>query len=304
MALSVCNSTTDLRQKELVRHGTAAFPIACYADDLSADLVPWHWHEEWELALVTRGSAVLLLENAQVTLTAGDGLFINSRALHAVDSPRSQGAALRSAVFHPRLVGGSGESVYWQRLVLPLAQDKAPRYAVFHRENPCHREILDLFQQAWEATAFEPEDFENRTRYLLSRVMGLLIRHCVPETVPVSQQDRIDAERIRAMLAYIDAHFTQELTTRHIAAAVNVSESVCLRCFHRMLGTTPIQYTKQLRLEKAASLLRTTPISAKDAALTCGFRDVSYFTRAFRELLGCTPKQYQQKMQPPAPGDQ
>lgn len=46
MALSLCRTTVDDSARELMEHGTAAFPIACYHDDLQAEPVPWHWHEE------------------------------------------------------------------------------------------------------------------------------------------------------------------------------------------------------------------------------------------------------------------
>ena len=36
MALSLCRTTVDDSARELMEHGTAAFPIACYHDDLQA----------------------------------------------------------------------------------------------------------------------------------------------------------------------------------------------------------------------------------------------------------------------------
>ena len=295
MALSICNSTTDLYQKELLSYGDAAFPIACYEDDLNTVLVPWHWHDEWEFIFVETGSAAVLLETAQLCIPAGDGLFINACALHAIDHSRSRDAVLHSAVFHPRLIGGGADSVFWQRLVLPLSHDSAPRYVPLHRTDPNHSVMLRDFHEAWRAVAVEADDYENLTRYLLSRVFRSLCRYCVQTSHVLSAQDRVDAERIRVMLTYIDDHFTDELNTQKIAESARVSESVCLRCFHRMLGITPIQYVKQTRLKKAADLLRSTSMTAKAVALECGFNDVSYFTKAFRERMGCTPKEYQNK---------
>ncbi len=98
---------------------------------------------------------------------------------------------------------------------------------------------------------------------------------------------------MRIMLEYIHENYTDELTIQKIAQTANVSESVCLRCFHQILGNTPIQYIKKLRLEKAAQMLRSTSMTAKEVALTCGFNDVSYFTKAFKEKTGYTPKAYQ-----------
>ena len=55
MALSACDTTTDAAGRELTAHGTAAFPIACYHDDLAAEPVPWHWHEEVEMLIASEG---------------------------------------------------------------------------------------------------------------------------------------------------------------------------------------------------------------------------------------------------------
>ena len=39
MALSLCRTTVDDSARELMEHGTAAFPIACYHDDLQLSLI-------------------------------------------------------------------------------------------------------------------------------------------------------------------------------------------------------------------------------------------------------------------------
>ena len=42
MAIAMCNTTVDGSNRELLEHGTVAFPIACYHDDLRVGAVPWH----------------------------------------------------------------------------------------------------------------------------------------------------------------------------------------------------------------------------------------------------------------------
>ena len=120
MALSACNTETDSAGRELTVHGTAAFPIACYHDDLEAAPVPWHWHEELELLIASEGGVLAAAAGEKYTLAEGDGLFINAGVLHA-DWPLAVGRCrLHSVVFHPRLVGGSPDSVFWQKYLQPL----------------------------------------------------------------------------------------------------------------------------------------------------------------------------------------
>lgn len=84
MAPEACNSSTDERGKERVRHGTALFPVACYDTDLRQYPVSWHWHTELEAVVVTQGAAVFAVGQERFTVRQGEGIFINSGVLHAV----------------------------------------------------------------------------------------------------------------------------------------------------------------------------------------------------------------------------
>lgn len=64
------------------------FPIACYAEDLAVDSVSWHWHEDYEFVLATRGVVYVDINKTRLRLTEGEGVFINSGALHTVEPAR------------------------------------------------------------------------------------------------------------------------------------------------------------------------------------------------------------------------
>lgn len=291
MALSVCNTLTDLHDQELAKHGDPSFPIACYADDLSRHQVPWHWHEEWEYAIMTEGTGEFCVENHRITLSAGEGIFINGKALHSVTDDTHSGK-LHSAVFHPRLIGGNTDSCFWASLVSPFAANDSIRYLIFHKHVAWEQDILHHFMNAWEAVVGEPDDFQNYVRFELSSAIHLMLNHVDFTKISLSEQDLANANRLRTMLEYIEAHYDEEITVDKIAASISASESVALRCFQQMLHTSPIQYVKNIRLKKAADLLRTTNKSAKEIALDCGFNDISYFTRSFRQVYQMTPGAY------------
>ena len=99
-------------------------------------------------------------------------------------------------------------------------------------------------------------------------------------------------ERIKQMLTFIREHYAEDINTRKIAESAMVSESECLRCFRGMLGTTPIQYLKEYRLEKAEELLRTSKMKVSEIGDRCGFREMSYFARSFRQRYGVVPSEY------------
>ena len=292
MAVQVCNIVVASSEgRELAQHGSPMFPIACYAEDMTADSVAWHWHEEFEYILSEKGILYVDVNKTRVRLNQGEGIFVNSGALHAVEqSP----ALLHSSVFHPRLVGGM-DTIFWQKLIRPMTQPDAPPFFLLDALVPWQKQVLDCLHESWKAVSDEPFDYENRVRYYLSLALRLLSTQCVGGRTKVSQQEQIASERMKQMLRFVEEHYAEELTVQLIAGSVALSESACLRSFRQMLGITPIQYVKQYRVEKAAELLRSTRLKTGEIGAECGFTDGSYFIKIFREIKHCTPKEYRMK---------
>lgn len=292
MALGTCNNPVDSQGRELVEHGTTAFPIACYYDDLSKDSVPWHWHEELEAAVITEGSALVAAGNEKYTLYPGDGFFINSGILHGCWNADTSACRFHSLVFHPRLVGGSLDSVFYQSYVQPLTENCGLESLLLKPEIPWQARALEAIENAWQACVQEPPGCEFTARNALSELVFLLHRHAPAAPGNPSVRSLRNGERIKQMLQFIHDHCTDPLTTEAIAKSAAISESECLRCFRSTIGTTPIQYVKQYRIQQAALLLTSTSEKISDIASQCGFQDMSYFTRTFRELKGCIPTEY------------
>ena len=70
----------DAEGRELVQHGSALFPIACYAEDLASYSVAWHWHEEFEYILTIQGPLHVDVNKTRLTLQRWNrGLFARDR---------------------------------------------------------------------------------------------------------------------------------------------------------------------------------------------------------------------------------
>ena len=124
----------DAEGRELVQHGSALFPIACYAEDLASYSVAWHWHEEFEYILTIQGPLHVDVNKTRLTLQTGQGVFLNSGALHSVEQAEGT-ALLHSGVFQPRLVGGM-DTIFWQKLIRPLLQPGAPAFFLLDEAVP------------------------------------------------------------------------------------------------------------------------------------------------------------------------
>lgn len=296
MALSVCGPiSTDPQGRELIEHGTPLFPVACYHDDLCSEEVSWHWHDELEVLVMEAGSARVSVNGTDHTVKAGEGFFINARALHGI-WPEGEGPCLLcSVVFHPRLVGGSVDSIIWQKYLEPLLSDPCRPWVHFVSPQGWEKAASQAIQEAWQICVSEAEGFELAVRERLSQLIFLLTKNGPTEEKRPSEKVLRNGERIKIMLQYIQEHYDRELTLAQIAGSAHLSENECLRCFRGMIGSTPIQYVKQIRIQKAAELLVSTDRKISDIGMECGFQEMSYFAKTFRELRGSTPGEFRRR---------
>ena len=92
----------------------------------------------------------------------------------------------------------------------------------------------------------------------------------------------------------MDEHFDEDFTLEKMAAIVSYSPYHFSRTFHSLTGRTPMEYLKDVRIQKAVQLLKAGS-SVGEAARSCGFNSPNYFCKVFREALGYPPSHYRPK---------
>lgn len=287
-----CSVQTNMQGEELREHGTRLFPVACYLDVLPRDEIAWHWHNELELGLIASGSIVVETGSGSRRLYAGEGFFINSNILHAAVSADGNTGEIHSVVFHPRAVSGSTDNIIWQKYLKPLMENQACPGFYLTPDVVWQKQVLDCLDSLWQSAVQEPFGFEIRIRNELSTVMALLSENQPVVSKKSFGKAQRDNARIKEMLSFIQANYGRELTIEDIASACAISASECIRCFRATINTTPIAYLKSYRLQQAAIKLQLTTDKISVIAESCGFQEMSYFARAFKEVYGCTPSEY------------
>lgn len=292
MAVTKCSCDIDEKGFELVEHGTSAFPAACYDDDLADELVEWHWHPEFELILFIKGNSLVTVGTEKYHAQEGDGLFINSEVLHSCVLLDTPACHYHSFVFHPSLIGGSFDSVFWNQYLHPLIENKGMQGFYLNKNLSVYRELLKKLECAWQHFAKDTPGFEFSVREVLSKLIFTVCTDGLAQKNFPSPKALRDGERMKLIMQYISEHFSEEITIADLAECAMISESEVLRCFHNTISTTPIQYVKQFRIHKAAALLNSTNLKIVDIGSLCGFQEMSYFAKSFKKVYGCTPTEY------------
>lgn len=97
---------------------------------------------------------------------------------------------------------------------------------------------------------------------------------------------------IQLLLDYVVAHYTEEITMKSAARMVNMSEGYLGQLFKKQTGKSLSEYVTELRIEKAAELLRTTDLPAYAIAEQVGYDNFNYFGRLFKKVTGVNPTVY------------
>ena len=235
----------------------------------------------------------------------GAGIFQDLMGEHAL-APATLFVA-RPGVVHSIVNTGSPlMELFWVSFGWS-ADDKAPRtdgdramrsFAASHIS--AARDQVGLLA-LWEAVRLNASgswsvgSVDQTTAMLKAVILG--IAHALSPTERVENaEDHTRSGRIASAQAvrYIEDNLNRSLSLEEIAAHVNVSARQLTRLFGTFAGTSPAQYVRVTRLDRASALLTRTELPIKEISHQIGFSDVQYFTRCFTSHFGVSPGAYRQ----------
>ncbi|MGH9594202.1 MAG: helix-turn-helix transcriptional regulator, partial [Bryobacteraceae bacterium] len=106
------------------------------------------------------------------------------------------------------------------------------------------------------------------------------------------RQQRLATERVEKVIALLRKDLSNAPCLEDIGRVVGCSPFHLSRTFSAATGCTIPQYIRQLRMERAAELLRSAKFNVTEAAMEVGYSSLSHFSQAFHETFGCCPGLY------------
>jgi AraC family transcriptional regulator len=123
-------------------------------------------------------------------------------------------------------------------------------------------------------------------------VLKLLMDHSSRKLRTPGAKERLGKAKLKRILEFIEAHLHTPLSLADLAQVAGGSVHHFSRAFGGAMGVSPWHYAQSRRLERAKTLLRTTPLSVQEIAAVCGFRDGEALSRAFARAVGMRPLPY------------
>lgn len=101
---------------------------------------------------------------------------------------------------------------------------------------------------------------------------------------------------IAPALDYIEQNYMQQFGIKQLADLCHWSPTHFRRVFHQIMGTSPLDFLNNTRIEKACHLLRNTEDSILNISGIVGFHSVSSFNRCFMKKMRMSPRDYRKQM--------
>ncbi len=160
------------------------------------------------------------------------------------------------------------------------------KYSVPNRTGHAIDHMLEALNALARENQKSPMD-----RYLIAAILSYCQQMLgQPELGAKSRSEDI----YHGICIYIQENFQKDINREGIAARFNISPNHLSRLFRQQGHMTLADYITWVRIDRAKFMLKRYDLRLPDIATRCGFKDINYFYRVFKERTGVTPSQYKQ----------
>ncbi|GAB1856419.1 AraC family transcriptional regulator [Flavobacteriaceae bacterium MHTCC 0001] len=254
---------------------------------------PWHYHEDYELNYIVKGSGIRHLGNSLDYFTPGDLILIGKAVPHCWKNDKGYQDGVIS------------RCVRWNSQTLDAFIDTTNAL----------KPIATLLTAAQNGIKFTDIDFTHLIGQRLNNLETLtppkrmislldilldLSNNNDKQLLCVDnhryRSSKKSNSRIAAILNYVDHNFQKRISIQDMANVVCMTEGAFCKYFKKEFKKSFTNYLNEYRIRKACLLLQETDYKLLDIAMNCGYENMSFFHRQFKKYLNITPSEYRKHL--------
>lgn len=257
--------------------------------------IPWHFHQEFELCLITKSSGTRFIGDHVSNFEPGDLALIGSNVPHMYrnseiyyDKRFKNKASSLFIHFTPDFLGSGFLQLPEMKLVSRLLKKSSM--------------ALEIHGEAKKFTTAKLHEMftSNPSQRLISLLEILVNLSQSSELNPllsIGFTGKLggDTDRINVVFEFIMKNYTKEIYIQEIASKLNMSVPSFSRYFKHHTRKTFTDYVTEIRIGHACRLLMENNHNVIEISYQSGFENQSNFHRLFKATLGKTPKEYRNR---------
>lgn len=232
-----------------------------------------NWHDNIELQLCRSGRGTVMIDEKFIPFEKNDIVVINSNVLHHTDSDET--VKLSCLIIDTAFCRNVGLDPATLRFSEKIKSDS----------------FTELFDRLIELYGKKEDDC--RIAKMNTVILKMLIELREKHTVAVNSADIKNKYfgMVKDTIKFIRENYEKKLSLDFIAKNILTNKYTLSREFRKATGQTVIQYLVLYRCKRASDLI-SDGMSVSEAAVACGFDNMSFFTRTFKQYMGCLPSKY------------
>ena len=281
--------------KENRQHSTPLIPYSYYKVDIPKALnnVPMHWHSEFELNRILQGAGEFICGDEHFTAREGEFLLIPPNMLHAAYPLENHELVYQVLVFHPAMIGANTNDRCTIECIRPFMNNSIQVSGAIGPDSPNYAEVKLSVDNIFSCVFGNLPELDLLLKSELLRLFWLLNQTA---NTTISDDTSISySELVRPALDYMMNNLQETISIDHLADISHLSKSYFMNCFKKAVGMGAIEHLTHLRINAACDALSDTNKMVSEIAFTCGYCNLSNFNRQFKQIMGCSPKEYRKR---------
>ncbi len=248
---------------------------------------PAHWHVFTEFVLATKDHCIYSINGKHYEINQGDLLFFWPTEVHEVISTPPHASLILQ--FDSSLISGSRDLNSYRYSL----QNRHFIKAKEHKSLALH--LGECMEKCNEIYFSNDPFIETKIKIQIYNMLTTLGLEAI--NTLATNQDSTNATsasyiKINNACNYISEHCERDLPQEEVADFIGFSRFHFARLFKEYTSITFVQFLTKQRLQRAIELLGNRNLSITNIAYQAGFQSISNFNRVFKEVKGCSPKDY------------
>lgn len=248
---------------------------------------PPHWHNAAEFSVILKNGCRYRIGDTVYDLNEGDLLFVWPRELHEVMNLPSKGSVF--VQFSSSILENNRDLVSASRFLSSF-------HVIYAKKEPLlAHELKDIIYELKDIYDKNPYFPETKCKLCIYRILLLIGEYVMQEkkdSLSSSSYSEASWEYVRSACSYIADHSTEDISQSHVSKVIGLSPYYFSKLFKEYTQMSFPEYISRIRVQNAVTLLSDNKLSVTDCAFMSGFQSTTTFNKVFRDLIGCTPREF------------
>lgn len=262
-----------------------------------------HTHDFNEIAYISGGRGVHCIGGERFLVQKGDFVILNAFVPHQFISGAAAPLVIYNCVFLPPALhqdlGESGNFIHvaFRYLFHTLHDASAPKdFIKISGIRPA--EVEPILREMQNERAKQQDGYRQVLQSDLTRLLIFIFRLYRQDAGQVQTPSAYKQLVVENALAYIHDHCDREIRVDELAGRAYISGGYFSRIFKEVTGKSVIRAVQEIRMERAAALLKDTNYPVAEIAANAGYNDLKYFYTLFAQHFGMTPGEFRSHSRP------